>query len=404
MTREEVYSECLSKLYESNFLMLELPTGFGKSKLSIDLVNNLVENKYKDKSVSMLLLVAKRVHKETWKREFEKWGGINVDSLTIECYESLKKHENERFDILVMDEVHHINSDLRLDALKTVDFGNAIGLSATIPNKLKMYFQYTYHMQIVSCGIADAIENEVLPEPKIILLPLQLDGKNLSETLEVNPKIKGKVYHDVYEKRWTYRNQRLHAILKCTQKQKLGEMNAQILKMKNLYARTRQEFFKNKWLHSCGERLQYLAYLKNDIIKDILEKLDKDRTITFCKTIEQAEILGNHCIHSKNKDSDQIYNDFNNRKIDHIVSVNILNENANLTDCKYAIFANYSSSEVIGPQRLGRSLRHKSPIIIMPFYEGTREQEILENMIKDFNKDAIYTIHTLGEMEEFIKK
>ena len=46
MTREEVYSECLSKLYEANFLMLELPTGFGKSKLSIDLVNNLVETKY----------------------------------------------------------------------------------------------------------------------------------------------------------------------------------------------------------------------------------------------------------------------------------------------------------------------------------------------------------------------
>ena len=40
----------------------------------------------------------------------------------------------------------------------------------------------------------------------------------------------------------------------------------------------------------------------------------------------------------------------------------------------------------------------------MPFYEGTREQEILENMIKDFNKDAIYIIHTLGELEEFIKK
>lgn len=105
---------------------------------------------------------------------------------------------------------------------------------------------------------------------------------------------------------------------------------------------------------------------------------------------------------SKYKDSDQIYNDFNNRKINHIVSVNILNENANLTDCKYAVFANYSSSEVIGPQRLGRSLRHKSSIIIMPFYEGTREQEILENMIKDFNKDAIYTTHIINDLDEIV--
>ena len=118
-------------------------------------------------------------------------------------------------------------------------------------------------------------------------------------------------------------------------------------------------------------------------------------TLGFRKTIIQKTT-------SKYKDSDQIYNDFNNRKINHIVSVNILNENANLTDCKYAVFANYSSSEVIGPQRLGRLLRHKSPIIIMPFYEGTREQEILENMIKDFNKDAIYTTHIINDLDEVV--
>lgn len=118
-------------------------------------------------------------------------------------------------------------------------------------------------------------------------------------------------------------------------------------------------------------------------------------TLCFRKTIIKKTT-------SKYKDSDQIYNDCNNRKIDHIVSVNILNENANLTDCKYAVFANYSSSEVIGPQRLGRSLRHKSPIIIMPYYENTREQEILENMIKDFNKDAIYTIHIINDLDEIV--
>ena len=43
-------------------------------------------------------------------------------------------------------------------------------------------------------------------------------------------------------------------------------------------------------------------------------------TLGFRKTIIQKTT-------SKYKDSDQIYNDFNNRKINHIVSVNILNEN-----------------------------------------------------------------------------
>ena len=95
--------------------------------------------------------------------------------------------------------------------------------------------------------------------------------------------------------------------------------------------------------------------------------------------------------------------DFNDRKINHITSVNILNENANLVDCKYAVFANYSASETIGPQRIGRSLRHKSPVIIMPYYENTREQEILEEMLKDFNKDSIVTVHSLEALDAMIE-
>lgn len=404
MTREEVYNECIAKIDKCNFLLLELPTGFGKTRSAIQLVNHLAATKYKERKVSMLLLVAKRVHKQTWKDEFDKWGGINVDSLTIECYESLRKHEGEYFDIIVSDEVHHLNSDRRLDLLSSLTFGNFIGLSATIPQKLKQNFIYSYHAQIVSCDIVDAIEDDVLPKPKIVLFPLQLDKVNPTETIEVNPKVKGKMYYGKYSEIWTYRKKRLHAFISCTQKQRVYEYNAQILREKNFYMRSHQEYARNKWLYDCGERIKYLANLKNDIVKDILYKLSKERTITFCKTIEQAEYLGKYCIHSRNKDSDEIYNNFNAKRINHITSVNILNENANLIDCKYAVFANYSASEVIGVQRIGRSLRHKSPIIIMPYYENTREQEILADMIKDFSKESIYTIHSIAEFDEFIKK
>lgn len=403
MTREEVYSECLTKLEKSDFLLLELATGMGKSKQAIDIINYLVETKYQGKHTSMLLLVAKTVHKQTWKDEFKKWGGINVDDLTIECYESLKKHEYESFDFVVMDECHHLHSDKRLDLFSTLTYGHVIGLSATIPKKLKQYFQYEYAAEVVTCSIVDAIEDEVLPEPKIILYPLQLDNVRPTESIELNPKTKGKTYYGNYNELWKYRKMKVHAIISCTPRQRVNEYNSQILYEKNRYMRTRQDFLKNKWLFDCGERIKYLANLKNNIVLSILQRLKKERTITFCKTIEQADILGKYSIHSKNKDSDIIYNSFNAKKINHIVSVNVLNEGANLVDCKYAVFANYSSSEICSAQRVGRSLRHKSPVIILPYYEATREEEIVNTMIESFKEESIHKIHSLKELDKFIQ-
>lgn len=403
MTREEVYTECLTKLEKSDFLLLELATGMGKSKQAIDIINYLVETKYQGKHTSMLLLVAKTVHKQTWKDEFKKWGGINVDELTIECYESLKKHEYESFDFVVMDEVHHLNSDKRLDLFSTLTYVNVIGLSATIPKKLKQYFKYEYAAEVVTCSIVDAIEDEVLPEPQIILYPLQLDNVRPTESIEVNPKAKGKTYYGNYNELWKYRKMKVHAIILCTPRQRVNEYNSLILYERNRYMRTRQDFLKNKWLFDCGERIKYLANLKNNIVLSILQRLEKERTITFCKTIEQADILGKYSIHSKNKDSDIIYNNFNAKKINHIVSVNVLNEGANLVDCKYAVFANYSSSEICSAQRVGRSLRHKSPVIILPYYEATREEEIVNTMIESFKEESIHKIHSLKELDEFIQ-
>ena len=403
MTREEVYTECLTKLEKSDFLLLELATGFGKTATAIKMINHLIETKYQGKHTSMLLLVAKTVHKQTWKDEFNKWGGINVDDLTIECYESLKKHEYESFDFVVMDEMHHLNSDKRLDLFSTLTYGNVIGLSATIPKKLKQYFQYEYAAEVVTCSIVDAIEDEVLPEPQIVLYPLQLDNVRPTESIEVNPKAKGKTFYGNYNELWKYRKMKFHAIISCTPRQRVNEYNSLILYERNRYMRTRQDFLKNKWLFDCGERIKYLANLKNNIVLSILQRLEKERTITFCKTIEQADILGKYSIHSKNKDSDTIYNNFNAKKINHIVSVNVLNEGANLVDCKYAVFANYSSSEICSAQRVGRSLRHKSPVIILPYYEATREEEIVNTMIESFKEESIYKIHSLKELDAFIQ-
>ena len=398
MKREEIYNACLQAMTKSNCLLLEAATGTGKSKQSIDLVNHLCETKLKGRHVKMLLLVAKRVHKVTWKEEFEKWGGIKADEVVMECYESLRKHQDEHFDVIVADECHHLGSETRMSLLKSLKFQYMIGLSATIPRSVKSFFKFNYHSQIVSCDIIEAIEDDVLPEPEILLYPLKLDNTINSEVWEINPKAKGPVVHGEYKDLWKFKKTRQHALLSCTQRQKSNELNSLALFWKNRFNQTHNEAVKQLWLRTCGDRLEFYADIKIPIIKKILKKLQRYRTITFCKTIEQCEDVSKYCIHSKNQESDEIYDRFNQKKINHIAAVNILNENANLVDCKYAIFGNLSSSEVVVPQRLGRAMRHKKPVIIIPYWEGTREQELVEKQLEDFDKDFIRVIHSIDEI------
>lgn len=402
MTREQIYQECVDKIAKTNCLLMELATGTGKTKLSIDLTNYLIGSKwYKDKEeINILILVAKIVHKQTWADEIKKWGGINHPaakiSICMECYESLHKHCGEQWDIIILDECHHIGSEARMQQLKTVKYGYMLGLSATIPRNVKQWFKYNYHSETVSCDIIEAIDSEVLPEPTIMLFPLQVENTRMSETIEVNPKAKGPVVHGEYKDYWKYKKAGQHAILRCTQKQKLMDMDRTIEWYKN--RAMSNPAMKQTWLYLCGKRLEFLSNCKMPWVKLILQRLDKERTITFCKTIYQTEALGKNCIHSQNKDATKIYDDFNNKRVNHITAVNILNENANLVECKYAIFANLSSSEVVVPQRIGRSMRHKEPVIIIPYYEHTREQELVEKLSEDFNMDYIKVIHSVSEI------
>lgn len=401
MTREQIYQECVQKIAKTNCLLLELSTGYGKTYLSLQLANYLLSSQwYKDRdTINILILVAKKIHKQTWQDEINKWGGINHPTAEInicmECYESLKNHCQERWDIVIADETHHVASEMRLRMLKTISFGYFLGLSATIPQRLKLWFIYNFHSQTVSCDIIEAIEDEVLPEPTILLFPLEVENTRMSETIEINKNAKGTVRYGEYKDLWKYKKSKEHAFLKCTQKQKLIELDKLIewYKKKTMMG---NQAMKQNWLYFCGKRLEFLADCKLQWVKLILHHLDKERTLTFCKTIAQTEELGKNCIHSQNKDANKIYEQFNAGKIDHITTVNILNENANLVNCKYAVFTNLSSSDLVMTQRVGRSLRHKDPVIIFPYYKGTREEELVLKAIEGFSK--VKTIHSVNEI------
>lgn len=377
MTREEVNQMALDAVDYHKCIILELITGYGKTKIAIDVANKIC-NKLKNRQISakVLILVAKSIHKATWVEEIKKWGGLNTENVVIECYESLHKYQNDVFDIIIMDEQQHL-SDRRKEILRTITINEAlIGLSATIKDEMREYFKCRYNAYFIQCDLREAIDNNILPEPEIYLYPLDLDSTKV-----------------------TYTTKRFKNTLKTTQRGYYNNLNYMTNWYKEKYYSTHNPRIQNLWRFTAIKRFVWCSEQKESVVKEILDKFKNYKTLTFCSSIEQSKRLGKYNINSKNKDSIKNYNMFNSNKIKHITAVNILNENANLNDCRIGIFCNLNASEIITKQRCGRLLRHKKPVIIIPYFNNTRESEVVEDMIKDHNTEHIHIIKNIDEIK-----
>lgn len=153
--------------------------------------------------------------------------------------------------------------------------------------------------------------------------------------------------------------------------------------------------FKNQWLHKCGDRLKWLSDQKVQVTKNILSHLADNRVLTFCTSIGQSEDIGNSInsrVGTANLDS------FNEGKINHITAVGMLDEGCNIVNCQVGVFNMLNSSERLATQRIGRILRHKNPVIIIPYFKNTRDAEIVDKMLAGYNTELISVVHNIKDI------
>lgn len=377
MTREEASNLALSRIDNVKCLVLQLGTGFGKSKIAIDCTNKICNKVTKrlGEPANVLILVSKITHKKTWKEEIQKWGGLKTDNVALECYESLKKYQNKSFDVVICDEAQHL-SEKRLEYLKSIKIDEVlICLSATLKRELCYYLKSEYKADFIKCDIKEAIEDDVLPEPTIYLLPLKLNNSICN-----------------------YRYKKFKNTMVGTQLSYYNNLCSLIEFYKNKFYRTRNDRMKNMWMRACTDRLKWLSEQKENVVIHLLNKLKDVRTLTFCSSIDQTERLGKYCINSKNSKSLEYLDMFNNKEIKHITSCNILNESVNLVDCRVGIFCNLNASDVIVKQRNGRLLRHKRPIIIVPYFSNTREEQLVTKVVENYKENSVITVKSVEEI------
>lgn len=403
MTREEVREEILE--VSSPSILCELPTSFGKSKIALDLINKRVIETG-NSNPEILVVIPRLVLIDNWKEEFRKWGYESLlPFVTFVTYVSFpKKLYEKNWDIVVFDECHHLSERCR-EAISTCteEIGITshtfiILLSATVGRDLRKELKALFpDLYIHKVSARKAIDEEVLPDPRVYLIPLSLDRTYVTHKIVKNPSQKIEITCP-YVDRWKYKgikNRRI--VITCTQRQYYDDMSSMIeWYRKKMFSET----FKNLFLRKSGERLKWLSEQKSAYVKTLLDLLGGQRTLTFCNGIPQTEELGKYCINSsKSKKANQEnLTLFNTGIVNHITACNMLDEGMNLTNCRVGIYAVLNSSDRMIAQKLGRLLRHPDPVIIIPYYRGTREEELVQKMMENYNPELVTTITSLTEL------
>lgn len=388
MPRTQLLKEVL-ELKGTNYL-LELATGSGKSRLAIEKTKTLTTDK-------VLIVIPRVILEESWRKEWDRWGKDYEGELMYTSYKSFPTLEQKNFNVVIFDECHHL-SERCIDALDSYTIEHSILLSATITNSMKRIFTEKFNdLVMYERDIREMIHKGIIPDPIVYLIPLHLNQGPPTEVIYKNKNAKGRLLETNWVNRWAYLKQKQCKVkIYCNQAQYHLDLNNSIDYWKKQYNKTKLNSAKNTWLKLCGNRLKWLSEKKEPLIRSILLSLEPYRTLTFCSGIEQSERLGKYCITSKDKKQSEDYlARFNNKEINHITSCNMLNEGMNLKDCQIGIYANLNSSETIIKQRTGRILRHTNPFIIIPYYKETREEELIETMMENYNPELVRVVNNI---------
>lgn len=292
----------------------------------------------------------------------------------------------------------HHTSERCMNALQYIKCNHLLALSATLKKEHRYFFTSRYKAEVVKVDTKEAIESDILPDPKLILIPLKLDNTKVNCIIEKNIKKNNDSVPKTisYTEKWKYRSYKGPLRILCTSQQYYDDITGLIewYKQKGMS----NAIMKNMWLHKAGERLKWLACQKEELVRDLIKQLKNYRLIAFCPSIEESNKLGCPCINSKV--GTENLDKFNTKKIKHVACVNMVDEGINLSECKIGIFQMINASLRVSKQREGRILRHKEPVFIFPYYIDTREEEIVNNIIKDYNPNLIIKTNSVHHIHD----
>lgn len=387
MDREKMRN-ALAKLLmvdKAKHILLNLPTGFGKSALAIEVINSITDIR------NVLLLVNEVGHGKNWEVEFEKFlrkEGVECETY---CYHSMHKLAGKKYDLIIADEAHHLVTDKRKEAFIDIKSAYTVFLSATLKKDEVAFFkQARPELQILKVTLRNAVKSGVLPEPEIWVMHSKLDNKVANQVIKVvrDPN-KPFTVKAGYDKRFFWiskkHNPSANALISCTEREYYDYIESRVAWANDNYKKQSTEYNKQVYLNACIERKRILGEIKTSRIKSITDRIRAKgkRFVCFVSSIEQANAMSyENAIHSKKNNNQATLDNFNDGKINEIFAVGMLQEGYNLFDCEVGIISQLDAGERGVIQKVGRVLRHDKPLVVILCIDNTRDEEFLKSALE----------------------
>jgi superfamily II DNA or RNA helicase len=325
MTNKEktrIQNEIVNSVEELHGRLLLAPR-VGKSRIAIQLIK-----KFKPQSILWVSPSANLVKKEI-PEEFITWGAKKyLKRLTTVTYSSLPKIK-EKFDLIILDEEQHLTE---LNSQKLIQNGNydsilsMTGTPTKHKNKLNLYKALNlgtlYEMKINT-----AVDLGILANYEVTVLKIPYNREKMKKYSQVQAAIESKTvatfeYHETHltlkgqlegglglSEREPKHGGRLFAIIGKDERtmgyfvvKEDGTYTGKVVIEGTEYRFTDDKVHLPYHKSMLIARKRYIgdSQLKTDVAKTLLQRLEGERKIIFCNSIEQAEILSPECtFHSK---------------------------------------------------------------------------------------------------------
>ena len=346
MTKTELQLNAAKRLESEKRLLCQWATGTGKTNVALSFIKN-------HPGIKTLVIVPEKDNIRNWQDEFSAFK-VSLDGVTIACYASLHKYVNNKYDLLVWDEVPHFNTDLKISYAQQIDAYYILALGAVVTEEQLQSLECVYgRFSISKITLQKAIDNNYLPSPTFIIYHLRLDNK---------------------EKRNWYDGRQV------TDKEKYDIIQHNLDVAKERFDEKHSEWRKQQMMHYGNVRKKFLGETKESFARRICDGLTKrgKRFIVFCVSIEQSVRLGGELSYTSQSDKDKrLLERFNNHEIDSLYVVRKLIEGQNLKDIDCGVIVQLNGKERLTIQSTGRIMRSEKPYIYIPVFDDTKDEDYL---------------------------